>query len=87
VYVLLAEGVQWTAVPGTTAQRPAPVRWYLRQSMPTAATQTVVLIEVSDDDLDRCIAEVARCAESLGGVALDGPTQQVIDPRGARLHH
>jgi hypothetical protein len=79
-YVLLPDGVEWTAVPGTSAQAPRPVRWYLRQSMPMATTQTGVLVDDTDDQLARRLAAVARRAQELGGVAVDASTQQVIDP-------
>ena len=80
VYVLLSDGVEWTEVPGTTAQRPAPVRWYLRQHMVDAATQTAVLVAGEDAELEQRIAEVARHAQELGGMAIDAGTQQVIEP-------
>lgn len=88
VYVLLHDDVEWTAVPGTVAQKPAPVRWYLRQSMPTATCQVAVLVDDADDaTMDRMIAEVARTAEALGGVAVDGHTQDRIDPAHASAVH
>lgn len=80
VYVLLPDGVEWPGVPATTAQGPAPVRWYLRQSMPTATTQVAVLVPGDEAEREQRIARVVRCAQELGGVALDGATQQVIEP-------
>lgn len=79
VYVLLADGVEWTEVAGTTAQAPKPVRWYLRQSMPTATTQVAVLVD-EVDHAERVMAEVARRAADLDGIAIDARTQQVIAP-------
>jgi hypothetical protein len=87
VYVLLPEGVEWTAVPGTTAQKAAPVRWYLRQSMPEAATQTAVLASGEDAELEYQVTQVARQAELLGGIAMDAMTQTVIDPRATVIQH
>lgn len=79
VYVLLPEGVEWTAVPGSTAQSSAPVRWYLRQQVPDAATQTAVLVGGDGADLERCVVEVVRRAGQLGGIAIDAGTQEPID--------
>jgi len=79
LYVLLPDGVEWTEVPGTTAQRPAPVRWYLRQSMPMATTQTAVLVD-GDEESVTTIAAVAAHAEKLGGIVVDAVDQQVIEP-------
>jgi hypothetical protein len=87
VYVLLPEGVEWTAVAGTTAQKAAPVRWYLRQSMPEATTQTAVLVEGADAELEHHVTLVARQAETLGGIAVDAMTQTVIDPRATVIQH
>ena len=58
LYVLLPDGVEWTDVPGTVAQAPKPVRWYLRQHMVEAATQTAVLVSGDEDDKGPRIAEV-----------------------------
>lgn len=80
VYVLLPDGVDWPPVPDTAAQASAPVRWYLRQLMPEAATQTAVLIPGERAERDRRIADVAQRAGDLGGMAVDGHTQQPIDP-------
>lgn len=78
LYVLLPDGVEWTSVPGTTAQRPAPIRWYLRQSMPTASTQTAVLVDEAGD-VAACVAQVVRTATELGGVTVDAGTQERVD--------
>lgn len=80
VYVLLSEGHEWTPLAGTTSQPPASVRWYLRQSMPQAATQTVVLVEGDETECAARIAQVVQRAEELGGVVIDGPTQQRLEP-------
>ena len=80
VYVLLPDGVEWTEVPGTSAQRPAPVRWYLRQHMVDASTQTGVLVGGDELELEQRIARVAQVAQQLGGMAIDAGTQQVIVP-------
>ncbi|MCW2924373.1 MAG: hypothetical protein JWM98_1777 [Thermoleophilia bacterium] len=79
VYVLLPDGAEWTEVPGTRAQSPGSVRWYLRQSMPRAATQVAVMVAGEDAELARRIDEVVQQAEALGGVAVDGPTQERIE--------
>lgn len=81
VYVLLPDGVEWTEVPGTTAQSAKPVRWYLRQSMPLATTQVGVLVDGDEGALESRMADVARHAQELGGIAVDASTQQVIDPQ------
>lgn len=79
VYVLLPEDVAWTPVPGTTAQSPTTVRWYLRRQMPDAATQMGVLVEGEGDELTgRLVAVAARAAE-LGGIAIDASTQEPVD--------
>lgn len=80
VYVLLSEGREWSPLAGTTSQSPAAVRWYLRQSMPEAATQTVVLVEGDEIEVAQRIALVVARAEELGGVVIDGPTQQLLEP-------
>lgn len=80
VYVLLPDGVEWTEVPGTTAQSPRPIRWYLRQSLPIATTQVGLLVDGDDAALDARLADVARHAQELGGIAVDASTQHVIDP-------
>jgi hypothetical protein len=82
VYVLLPDGVEWTAVPGTTAQAPKPVRWYLRQSMLEAATQVAVLVDGEEPVRGQRITQVAHRAAELGGVAVDAETQQLIDLDG-----
>lgn len=79
VYVLLPDTAEWSGVPGTTAQSTAPVRWYLRQLLPAAATQTAVLVPGTADERDALIAQVAHVAEALGGIAVDGLTQEAID--------
>lgn len=79
LYVLLPEGAEWTAVDGTTAQRPAPIRWYLRQAMPEATTQTAVLVDENADS-DAVIADVARRAAELGGVTVDAGSQEIVQP-------
>lgn len=84
VYVLLPEGREWTPLVGTTSQAPAPVRWYLRQSMPEAATQTVVLVGGDETEHARCITQVVALTRELGGIVIDGPTQQVLEPDVAR---
>jgi hypothetical protein len=84
LYVLLPDGVEWTSVPGTSAQRPAPIRWYLRQSMPTATTQTAVLVEEGDGISER-VALVARTAIELGGITVDAGTQEIVDPEDAGI--
>jgi hypothetical protein len=81
VYVLLSDQVEWTPTEGTTAQAAAPIRWYLRQSMPTATTQTAVLIAGSAAQLEERVAHVAQRARDLGGIAVDATTQCVIEPR------
>lgn len=80
VYVLLPESVEWTAVPGTDAQRPGPVRWYLRQHMLDAATQTAVLVSGDDEQRASRAQQVAARARDLGGMAIDASTQQPIEP-------
>ncbi|MCW2955434.1 MAG: hypothetical protein JWO69_303 [Thermoleophilia bacterium] len=85
-YVLLPADVEWTPVPDTEAQRPAPVRWYLRQLMPLAATQMGVLVPGEGALLEQRLADVARRAEELGGIAVDVATQQVIDPSAVHVH-
>ena len=80
LYVLLPDGVEWTAISGTTAQTPKPVRWYLRQHMVEAATQTGVLVDTGEPDPAARVAEVARRAQELGGMVIDAGTQEVIDP-------
>lgn len=81
VYVLLPDGVDWTAVPGTTAQAAKPVRWYLRQQLPHATTQTAVLVD-GDDESPQTLAAIATRAQELGGVAVDAMTQDVLDADG-----
>ena len=80
LYVLLPDGVEWTEVPGTTAQASKPVRWYLRQHMVEAATQTGVLVNTNEPDPTRCVSQVARRAQELGGMVIDAGTQEVVDP-------
>jgi hypothetical protein len=77
VYVLLPRDVEWTPLPGSGAQAAAPVKWYLRSQMPEAATQTVVLVDDGPDLADQLALVAARAAE-LGGLALDGATQEPI---------
>lgn len=80
LYVLLPDGASWNEVPGTDSQGAAPVRWYLRQTMPTAATQTAVLVPGEGVELEQLVTDVAVQADQLGGVAVDARTQLVIDP-------
>lgn len=80
LYVLLPDGASWNEVPGTDSQSAAPVRWYLRQTMPSASTQTAVLVPGEGSELEALVNDVAAQAEELGGVAVDARTQQVIDP-------
>jgi hypothetical protein len=81
LYVLLPDGVEWTEVPGTVAQTPRPVRWYLRQHMVGAATQVGVLVSGDDEQAQaRCIAEVAARAKQLGGMVVDAGTQEPVEP-------
>ena len=80
LYVLLPDGVEWTAVPGTVAQAPKPVRWYLRQHMVDAVTQVGVLVSTDTPDPRQCAALVAQRAQQLGGMAIDAGTQQVVEP-------
>lgn len=77
LYVLLPDGVDWVEVPGTTAQAPKPIRWYLRQHMPEATVQTAVLVD--EDDAARSIGEVVEQAHGLGGIVVDAGTQAVVD--------
>ncbi len=86
LYVLLPDGVEWTAVPGTTAQAPKPVRWYLRQHMVEAATQTGVLVDTNEPEPAERVAEVARRAQQLGGMVIDAGTQEVVDPAAPVSH-
>lgn len=86
LYVLLPDGVEWTEVPGTVAQTPKPVRWYLRQQMLEAATQTGVLVNTDEPDPDACVAAVAAQAKQLGGMVIDAATQQVIEPSAPVRH-
>jgi hypothetical protein len=74
LYVLLPDGVDWIEVPGTTAQVPRPIRWYLRQQMVDAATQTGVL--VGEEDTSTAIDAVIEQATALGGVVVDAGTQE-----------
>lgn len=80
LYILLPDGASWTEVPGTDSQGAAPVRWYLRQTMPTATTQTAVLVPGEGIELQQLVTSVAAQAEQLGGVAIDARTQLAIDP-------
>ncbi len=80
VHVLLADGVDWIEVPGTTAQRPQPVRWYLRQAMLEASTQTAVLVAGSEHEQAERIAAVVQQAADLGGVTVDAMTQEQLVP-------
>lgn len=80
LYVLLPDGVEWTEVPGTVAQAPKPVRWYLRQHMLDAATQTGVLVSGDEDDKGPRIARVVAQAKQLGGMVIDAGTQDVVEP-------
>ena len=77
LYVLLPDGAEWTEVPGTTAQTSSQVRWYLRQHVPEATTQTAVL--VGEDDAARSIGAVVERAHELGGIVVDAGTQQVVE--------
>ena len=87
LYVLLPDGVDWTAVPGTTAQAARPIRWYLRQQMPEAATQTAVLVDGAEEDGHaRVIAQVVEHAASLGGVVVDAQTQEPVQAGGVSAH-
>lgn len=79
LYVLLPEGADWSDLAGTTAQRPAPVRWYLRQQMPDAVTSVAVLVD-EGADRDLVISQVADRAQELGGVTVDAATQQIVEP-------
>jgi hypothetical protein len=79
VYVLLPADVEWSEVPGTTAQAPAPIRWYLRRWMPAAATQVAVLVEGEGAQRDERIVQVASAATDLGGMAIDATTQLPVD--------
>lgn len=86
VYVLLPDGVEWTDVEGVRAQKPSPIRWYLRTAMPEATTQVGMLVNGDDDAVARRIREAAEMAEALGGVAVDAKTQERIAPsEGAPL--
>ncbi len=80
LYVLLPDGVEWTELPGTTAQAPKPVRWYLRQHMLEAATQTGVLVDTDEVDPAQRVAQVAARAQELGGMVVDAGTQSVVEP-------
>ncbi len=86
LYVLLPDGVEWTAMAGTVAQRPSPVRWYLRQHMVEAATQTAVLVSSDEPDPEARVAQVARRASELGGLVVDAATQQVVGPTTPVVH-
>lgn len=80
LYVLLPDGVEWSDVPGTVAQAPKPVRWYLRQHMVEATTQTAVLVSGDEDDKGPRVAEVVARAKQLGGMVIDAGTQDVVEP-------
>jgi hypothetical protein len=80
LYVLLPDGVEWTELAGTTAQAPKPVRWYLRQHMVEAATQTGVLVDTDEPDPAARVDQVARRAQELGGMVIDAGTQEVVEP-------
>lgn len=80
VYVLLPAGVEWTDVQGTTTQKASPVRWYLRQWMPEAATQTAVLATGDGSDLEEMLWSIDETARELGGVTIDCRTQMPLDP-------
>jgi hypothetical protein len=77
LYVLLPDGAEWSEVAGTTAQTPRPVRWYMRQQMPEAATQTAVLVD--ETDAARAIGTVVERAHELGGVVVDAGTGNVVE--------
>jgi hypothetical protein len=77
LYVLLPDGAEWSEVPGTTAQTPKPVRWYLRQQMVDAATQPAVLVD--EGDAARAIGAVVERAHELGGVVVDAGTGNVVE--------
>jgi hypothetical protein len=47
--------------------------------MPTATTQTAVLVDEGDEISER-VALVARTAIELGGITVDARTQDVVDP-------
>lgn len=79
VYVLLPEGVDWNPVPGTDAQAPRPVRWYLRQSLPQASVQVGVLVSGEGGQLTERLEQVIRHAEMLGGIAIDAGTQEPLE--------
>jgi hypothetical protein len=79
LYVLLPDGVEWSPVPGTVAQSSGPVRWYLRQHMVDAATQTAVLVEGDEEEQRRRVGEVAARAQELGGMTIDAGTQATIE--------
>lgn len=85
VYVLLPEDTQWVDMPETSAQTPKPIRWYLRQKLPTATTQIGILVS-DGPDLSLMLAQIARKAQMLGGMAIDATTQEVISAEEALPH-
>ena len=87
VYVLLPAGVEWTDVQDTTTQKASPVRWYLRQWMAEAATQTAVLASSQRGNLDDVLARIAEQAEELGGVTIDCRTQMPLDLTSIVVQH
>lgn len=80
VYVLLPANVDWIDVKGTSTQKAAPVRWYLRQWMPEAVTQTAVLASSAEGDLENILWAIDEQARALGGVTIDCRTQMPLDP-------
>lgn len=79
LYVLLPAQVEWSAVAGTSAQAPKPIRWYLRQHMAAATHSVAVLVPSEGAGQARCIDAVLEQADRLGGVVVDAATQQPFD--------
>jgi hypothetical protein len=80
VYVLLpTETTEWAAVPGTSAQAPKPVRWYLRQAMPEATTQVGLLVAGEGSELADRLDQVVIQAQQLGGLAIDAGSQEPLE--------
>jgi hypothetical protein len=77
LYVVLPAGAEWTAVPGTTAQSPRPVQWYLRQHMVEAVTQVGVFVAEGASEAE-AVAGIVAQAHALGGAVVDAATHEPV---------